>query len=299
MHSQRCHFSAYPFRLPVSSSCSKPASCQWGIPNPTVRNIFQMVPDLGQSRHLINRLEWMNMWKLSYVANDSQSLDSALLRSGPLLMRVVMGGHSEHEASMNLRSRKNCLFPKVGAGEVTKPGKRVWPGHTGQGLRRGGGAQGQARGWKGQEPLRCLMQPSWLQLQGFQEQMAWEDCSQMPTEGAGVRPWWTGTGIFENETPLWPTLKSTDWASLAAQGIGICPPMQETWVRSLVREDPTCCGVKELVHHWPVYPNYWACVFQNLGAQLPRPCVATTEARTLWGLCSKRGHRNKKLTHHN
>ena len=32
------------------------------------------------------------------------------------------------------------------------------------------------------------------------------------------------------------------WASLVAQWLRICLPMQGTWVRSLVREDPTCHG---------------------------------------------------------
>ena len=58
--------------------------------------------------------------------------------------------------------------------------------------------------------------------------------------------------------------------------------MQGTWVRSLVREDPTCCGATQRVRHnnWacalePGSRNYWAHV-----PQLPRPSATTTEACT-------------------
>ena len=37
--------------------------------------------------------------------------------------------------------------------------------------------------------------------------------------------------------------------------------MQETRVSSLIREDPTCCGATQPVHH-----NYWACALE------PRKC---------------------------
>ena len=39
------------------------------------------------------------------------------------------------------------------------------------------------------------------------------------------------------------------WASLVAQWLRICLPMQGTWVRALVWEDPTCCGATKPVHH--------------------------------------------------
>ena len=38
-------------------------------------------------------------------------------------------------------------------------------------------------------------------------------------------------------------------ASLVAQRLRICLPMQGTWVRALVREDPTCHGATKPVHH--------------------------------------------------
>ena len=37
--------------------------------------------------------------------------------------------------------------------------------------------------------------------------------------------------------------------SLEAQCLRIHLPMQGTWVRSLVREDPTCCGTTKPVRH--------------------------------------------------
>ena len=43
-------------------------------------------------------------------------------------------------------------------------------------------------------------------------------------------------------------------ASLVAQWWRICFPMQETWVQSLIWEDPTCHGATEPLNH-----NYWAC----------------------------------------
>ena len=38
-------------------------------------------------------------------------------------------------------------------------------------------------------------------------------------------------------------------ASLVAQWLGICLPMQGTWVRTLVREDPTCHRATKPMHH--------------------------------------------------
>ena len=48
--------------------------------------------------------------------------------------------------------------------------------------------------------------------------------------------------------------KWNDGASLVAQWLRICLPMQGTRVRALVWEDPTCRGATRPVSH-----NYWAC----------------------------------------
>ena len=65
--------------------------------------------------------------------------------------------------------------------------------------------------------------------------------------------------------------KSSVWASLVAQWLRIRLPMQGTWVRALVREDPTCRGATKPVCHndWacalePTSHNYWACMPQRL-----------------------------------
>ena len=44
-------------------------------------------------------------------------------------------------------------------------------------------------------------------------------------------------------------LKHDTGASLVAQWLRICLPMQGTQVRALVQEDPTCCGATKPVCH--------------------------------------------------
>ena len=43
--------------------------------------------------------------------------------------------------------------------------------------------------------------------------------------------------------------KVREGASLVAQWLRICLPMQDTRVRALVREDPTCRGATKPVRH--------------------------------------------------
>ena len=78
--------------------------------------------------------------------------------------------------------------------------------------------------------------------------------------------------------------------SLVAQWLRICLPMQGTWVRALVREDPTWRGTTKPVHH-----NYWACALESMRCnywacvpQLLKP------ARLDPVLRNKRSHRNEK-----
>ena len=55
--------------------------------------------------------------------------------------------------------------------------------------------------------------------------------------------------------PAWCILKNRNiknnnkGASLVAQWLKICLPMQGTWVQALVREDPTCRGAARPVSH--------------------------------------------------
>ena len=83
--------------------------------------------------------------------------------------------------------------------------------------------------------------------------------------------------------------------SLVAQWLRICLPTQGTWVRALIREDPTCCRATKLVHH-----NYWACTLEptshNYWACMPQ---LLKPARLEPMLCNKRSHCNAKPTHHN
>ena len=55
-------------------------------------------------------------------------------------------------------------------------------------------------------------------------------------------------------------------ASLVAQWLRICLPMQGTRVRALVWEDPTCLGAVRPVSH-----NYWACASGACAPQQERP----------------------------
>ena len=68
-------------------------------------------------------------------------------------------------------------------------------------------------------------------------------------------------------------LKILNRASLVAQWLRIRLPMQETRVRALVREDPTCHRTTKSVRH-----NYWARALEP-------------------ALRKKGGHRNEKPVH--
>ena len=61
-------------------------------------------------------------------------------------------------------------------------------------------------------------------------------------------------------------IKQMARASLVAQWLRICLPMQGTWVRALVWEDPTCHGATGPVSH-----NYWACASGACAPQQERP----------------------------
>ena len=89
--------------------------------------------------------------------------------------------------------------------------------------------------------------------------------------------------------------KAVVGASLVAQWLRICLPMQWTRVRALVWEDPTYHGATKPVHH-----NYWACALEpashNYWARVPqllKPMHLEPVLR------NKRSHRNKKPAHSN
>ena len=60
--------------------------------------------------------------------------------------------------------------------------------------------------------------------------------------------------------------------SLVAQWFGIRLPVQGTWVRALVWEDPTCRGATKPVRH-----NYWACALGPMSHNYWSPRATTTE----------------------
>ena len=83
--------------------------------------------------------------------------------------------------------------------------------------------------------------------------------------------------------------------SLVAQWLRICLPMQGTWVRALVQEDPTCRGATKPVRH-----NYWACALKpachNYWAHVPQLLKPVSLEPVLH---NKRSHRNEKPMHCN
>ena len=94
---------------------------------------------------------------------------------------------------------------------------------------------------------------------------------------------------------VWVLKNKEEGASLVAQWLKICPPMQGTRVWALVREDPTCRGATKPVHH-----NYWACALElmshNYWAHVPQ-LLKPTRLEPM--LHNKRSYRNEKPMHHN
>ena len=81
-------------------------------------------------------------------------------------------------------------------------------------------------------------------------------------------------------------------ASLVAQWLRICLPMQGTRVRALVWEDPTCRGATRPVSH-----SYWACPSGACAPQQERP--QQWEARApRWRVAPTR-HNQRKPSHRN
>ena len=85
-------------------------------------------------------------------------------------------------------------------------------------------------------------------------------------------------------------------ASLVAQWLRVCLPMQGTRVQALVREDPTCRGAARPMSH-----NYWVCA--SGACALQRERLRQWEARAPWwrvapARCNwrKPSHRNEDPT---
>ena len=67
------------------------------------------------------------------------------------------------------------------------------------------------------------------------------------------------------------------WASLVAQWLRICLPMQGTRVRALVQEDPAWLRATKPVRH-----NYWAHVTRLLKPACLEPVLCTQEKPLQW-----------------
>ena len=101
--------------------------------------------------------------------------------------------------------------------------------------------------------------------------------------------------LLHNKVPKNLAVKS-ERASLVAQWLGICLPMQGTRVRALAWEDPTCRGAAGPVSH-----NCWACASGACAPQQER--LRRWEACALqWGVAPtcrswrKPSHRDKDPT---
>ena len=87
--------------------------------------------------------------------------------------------------------------------------------------------------------------------------------------------------ILVTNNQKWNFKNNTIGASLVAQWLRIRLPMQGTWVRALVQEDPTCCGATR-----PVYHNYWACTLEPVSHNYwslcaYSPCSTTRESTAM------------------
>ena len=88
-------------------------------------------------------------------------------------------------------------------------------------------------------------------------------------------------------------------ASLLAQWLRICLPVQETWVQSLVQEDPVCHEAAEPVGH-----DFWACAVEPASCACwarvplllkpahPGACAPQQEKPPQWEACSLQLEKN-------
>ena len=89
-------------------------------------------------------------------------------------------------------------------------------------------------------------------------------------------------GTLNSKTPSHPIHLSCSIGvriSLVIQWLGIRPPMQGTWVQSLVWEDSTCHGATE-----PAHRNYWS-------QRAPEP---TSSSRLQWEAHHCNSHHNQR-----
>ena len=106
--------------------------------------------------------------------------------------------------------------------------------------------------WWHTEPSVCGLQqpgtdPAACGLEEKDRLLIW--CDACPLAAAEAGGWESSvlpklqvmkSGCLRNKGPR---------ASLVAQWLRVCLPMQETWVRALVHEDPTCHGATRPMRH--------------------------------------------------
>ena len=133
--------------------------------------------------------------------------------------------------------------------------------------------------------------PSLLLMFHWPKQVLW---SHLTSCGWGSRVFTCAQK--KREYSYMPRKKESCGASLVAQWLRICLPMQGTRVRALVWEDPTCHGATK-----PMCHNYWACASGACAPQQERP--REWEACTLrWRVAPacrnwrKPSHRNEDPT---
>ena len=137
--------------------------------------------------------------------------------------------------------------------------------------------------------------PSWAPSLGQHEDRKLECPGQSHGENHPDRnAVWFPVLLLLNALLLWHRnyFKKRCGASLVAQWLRVCLPMQGIRVRALVWEDPTCRGATGPVSH-----NYWACASGACAPQQQRP--RWWEARApRWGVAPacrnwrKPSHRN-------
>ena len=81
--------------------------------------------------------------------------------------------------------------------------------------------------------------------------------------------------------------------SLVAQWLRIHLPMQETRVRALVWEDPTCRGATKPMRH-----NYWACSLERVSHKYWSPCTLSLCSATREATATRSPHSATKSSPH-
>ena len=112
------------------------------------------------------------------------------------------------------------------------------------------------KNWK---QLKCPSTAEWMKTLGY---LHTTECYSAMTRN---EPRWLHATTWMNLKCIL-TQKVIHGSSLVAQWLRIRLPMQGTWVRALVWEDPTCPGATRPVSH-----NCWACASGARAPQQERP----------------------------